>query len=307
MILSILALLAGIIVLTFAADRAVDAAEDVSDQLGISPVIVGALVVGLGTSLPEMVVSGVAAAQRETIDLAASNIIGSNVANLTLALGIAALITHVTAPREVFVREGGIMLAGTVLFAGLALTGHLAQWHGIVLLVTMIGAALIIALNGEAETTSAIVEVDRSKISKAFLTAIIALIGVVIGAQLLVTGAVDIAEELGASEALIGLTIVAIGTSLPEIATAVASARRGSVELIIGNIFGSNIFNALAVGGVAGILGTGKIEETTDASLWVMIGVSAAVLAIGVTRKGFTKMTGIALLTAYPIVLLIAS
>jgi len=306
-ILSILTLLGGIIVLTIAADTAADAAEDVSTQLGISPVTVGALVVGLGTSLPEMVVSGIAAAQRETIDLAASNIIGSNLANLTLALGIAALITHLTAPREIFIREGGIMLAATALFGGFALTGRLEQWHGIALLIVMIGAAIMIALNGQTETTSKIVHIDRRKVSQAFITALIALICVVIGAQLLVSGAVDIAEELGASEALIGLTIVSIGTSLPEIATAVAAARRGSVELIIGNVFGSNIFNALAVGGVAGILGTGEIVETTNTSLWIMIGVSAIVLTVGLLGRGYGRSAGISLLLAYPVILIFAA
>ncbi len=307
MILSILALLGGIIVLTVAADRAVDAAEDVSKQLGISPVIVGALVVGLGTSLPEMVVSGIAAAQRDTIDLATSNIIGSNLANITVALGIAALITHVTAPREVFFREGGIMLVATVLFGGFALNGRLEQWHGMILLLVMIGAAIMIALDGSAETTPRIVAVDRRKVSQAFLTALIALIGVIIGAQLLVIGAIDIAEELGASEALIGLTIVSIGTSLPEIATAVAAARRGSVELVIGNVFGSNIFNALAVGGIAAILGTGEIDETTNASLWLMMGVSATVLTIGLVGRGYRRSAGIAFLLAYPIILVLAA
>ncbi len=307
MILSILTVLGGIIVLAIAADTAVDAAEGVSKQLGISPIIVGSLVVGLGTSLPEMVVSSIAAAQRDTIDLAASNIVGSNLANLTLALGAAALITHVTAPREIFVREGGLMLAAAALFGGFALTGRLEQWHGIALLIVMIGAAIMIALNGPAETTSKIVHIDRRKISQAFITALIALIGVVIGAQLLVSGAVDIAKELGVSEALTGLTIVSIGTSLPEIATAVAAARRGSVELIIGNVFGSNIFNALAVGGVAGILGTGEIVETTNTSLWIMIGVSAIVLTVGLVGRGYSRSTGIALLLAYPVILIFAT
>jgi len=306
-ILSILTVLGGIIVLAIAADTAVDAAEGVSKQLGISPIIVGSLVVGLGTSLPEMVVSSIAAAQRDTIDLAASNIVGSNLANLTLALGAAALITHVTAPREIFVREGGLMLAAAALFGGFALTGRLEQWHGIALLIVMIGAAIMIALNGPAETTSKIVHIDRRKISQAFITALIALIGVVIGAQLLVSGAVDIAKELGVSEALTGLTIVSIGTSLPEIATAVAAARRGSVELIIGNVFGSNIFNALAVGGVAGILGTGEIVETTNTSLWIMIGVSAIVLTVGLVGRGYSRSTGIALLLAYPVILIFAT
>ncbi|MGZ0229390.1 MAG: sodium:calcium antiporter, partial [Acidimicrobiales bacterium] len=259
------------------------------------------------TSLPEMVVSSIAAAQRDTIDLAASNIVGSNLANLTLALGAAALITHVTAPREIFVREGGLMLAAAALFGGFALTGRLEQWHGIALLIVMIGAAIMIALNGPAETTSKIVHIDRRKISQAFITALIALIGVVIGAQLLVSGAVDIAKELGVSEALTGLTIVSIGTSLPEIATAVAAARRGSVELIIGNVFGSNIFNALAVGGVAGILGTGEIVETTNTSLWIMIGVSAIVLTVGLVGRGYSRSTGIALLLAYPVILIFAT
>ncbi len=129
------------------------------------------------------------------------------------------------------------------------------------------------------------------------------LVGVVVGAQLLVSGATTVAESLGASEAFIGLTVVAIGTSIPELATTVASARRGSVSLIIGNVLGSNVFNSLAVGGVAGLVGSGVISEPVMASAAVMMAISLLVLGLGLVRGGITRRWAGILFAAYALVL----
>ena len=306
MLLSIVLLVAGVVLLVFSADRAVGYAEAISESLGISPVIVGALVVGLGTSLPEMVVSGVAAAQRDTIDLAVGNLVGSNAANLTLVLGTAAVITTVMADKQVFRREGALMFAASVLISALLFDNELNRWEGIVLLVGMITAAWIIAVgsSGEASETIEIhASVDRAHLRKTFVWAVAALAGVVIGAQLLVTGAVDIATDLGASEAFVGLTIVAIGTSLPELATAVASARRGAVDLIVGNVFGSNIFNSLAVGGVAGVIGSGAMDESPRLSVLIMLAATVLALALGTIRGRYSRVDGVLLLLVYPVIL----
>jgi len=266
-------------------------------------VIIGALVVGLGTSLPEMVVSGVAAAQRDTIDLAVGNLVGSNAANLTLVLGTGSVMIVVRARSAVFRREGGLMLGATLLASAFLLDSHLARWEGVVLIIAMVAAAWVIA---RAPTEESVVEpdVDGVDVRTAIRGAIFALAGVVVGAQLLVIGAVDVAEWLGASEAFIGLSIVAVGTSLPELATTVACARRGSVEMIVGNVFGSNIFNSLAVAGVAGLVGTGEIAESPTPSIVIMVGLTAATLLVGSVRGAFSRREGVVLLAVYPLILL---
>ena len=299
MALSILALVAGLVMLTWCADMAVRSAETVSAHLGVSPVIVGALVVGLGTSLPEMVVSGIAAAQRDSIDLAIGNVLGSNAANLSLVLGIGAVITAINASRDVMRREGALMLAATLLFGVFVVDGSLARWEGVVLLIGMAVGAVLVATGPGTEELPDAPGTEPGEVTGSIVRAIVGLVGVLVGAQLMVTGAVDIAEELGASEAFIGLTVVAVGTSLPELATTVASARRGAVDLIIGNVLGSNLFNALAVAGLAGVLGTGVIEESVTPSLVALGVVSVFVVGWGIARQSFQRGVGVALLAAY--------
>lgn len=303
MILAALALVGGVALLTFCAEIAVTAAERISEHLGISPVIVGALVVGLGTSLPEMVVSGIAAAQRDTVDLAIGNVIGSNAANLSLVLGLGAMITTMGGNPRVMRREGLLMLGATVAFAGFVIDDDLARWEGITLLVGMAVVAVLIARTPGTEDDPNAQGVVPGEAKATIVRAIIGLVGVLVGAQLMVTGAVDIAEEFGASEAFIGLSIVAVGTSLPELATTVVSARRGSVDLVIGNVLGSNLFNGLAVAGLAGLVGTGAIEESVTPSLVVLLGISGFVVAWGVVRHTFNRGVGLVLLAAYAVVI----
>ncbi len=307
MVLSILALVVGLVMLTWCADMAVRSAETVSAHLGVSPVIVGALVVGLGTSLPEMVVSGIAAAQRDSIDLAIGNVLGSNAANLSLVLGIGAVITAVSGSRDVMRREGALMLISTLLFGAFVIDGSLAVWEGVVLLIGMGVAAVLVATGPGTEDVPDAPGTQTGEIKSSIVKAIVGLVGVLVGAQLMVTGAVDIAEELGASEAFIGLTVVAIGTSLPELATTVASARRGAVDLIIGNVLGSNLFNALAVGGLAGVLGNGVIEESVTPSLIALVAVSAFVVGWGYVRQSFQRGVGLALLAAYAVIVILGA
>lgn len=304
MLLPVLGLIVGVAMLVLAADCSVGEAETMSERLGVSPVVIGALVVGLGTSLPEMVVSGLAAAQRDTIDLAIGNFIGSNAANITLVLGVGALITDVSARRSVYRREGGLVLASTALVSVFILDGFLARWEAIALVVAMAAAAVMLALgpNGDrpvaAETPAGSRGVGRSVV-----TIVIGLAAVVVGAQILVTSAITIAERLGAPEGFIGLTVVAIGTSLPELATTVASARRRSVEMIIGNIFGSNVFNSLAVAGVAGLVGNGRLSQTPTVSVGAMVGVTLFAVAAGAIGRSFSRRDGVGLLVVYPVIL----
>ena len=278
---------------------AVRSAERLSDHLGVSPVIVGALVVGLGTSLPEMVVSGIAAAQRDTIDLAIGNVLGSNAANLSLVLGAGAVVTTIKGSSAVMRREGLLVLVSTAMFAGFVADERLEQWEGVLLLVAMAAAAWFVATGPETEEVVGAPAAAEGEVTSSIVKAVVGLVGVLIGAQLMVTGAVDVAEELGASEAFIGLTVVAIGTSLPELATTVASARRGSVDLVIGNVLGSNLFNALAVAGLAGLVGNGIIEESIAPSLIATAAISVFAVVWGIWRHSFSRAVGVLLLAAY--------
>jgi cation:H+ antiporter len=307
--LAILALIGGIALLTVCADLAVTAAERLAEHLQISPVVVGALVVGLGTSLPEMVVSGIAAAQRDTVDLAINNVIGSNVANLTLALGLGATITTIHGHVRVMRREGALLIAATALFMVFVYDNTLERWEGVVLLVAMAFAAWFVTRGGaigrsDEERT---IKLRPSEARQAIMRTVIGLVGVLIGAQLMVTGAVDLAQDFGASEAFIGLTIVALGTSLPEVATTVASARRGSIDLVIGNILGSNIFNSLAVAGLAGLVGSGVIEESSRATLWLMLGITVGVVGWGAARRSFGRPMAVLLLGAYAAMVIVGA
>ena len=274
MAVALLFLVAGIIILTFAADHFVEGAVSVADVLNISPVVVGALVIGFGTSLPEMLVSGVAAVQGDA-DLGVGNVVGSNVANLTLVLGVAALISVISIDSLTRRRELPLCVGAVLLFAVLVQDGF-RRWEGIVLavgLVLTLGWLLRNAHDHDLESPAQTHEGQSAL--KSSVRTVLGLAGTVGGAWLLVDGGTSLADELGLTGGFVGLTLVAIGTSLPEMVTAVVAARKGETDLIIGNLLGSNIFNSLAVGAVLGLLGPGPLEDASLAGLAtiVMIGV----------------------------------
>lgn len=310
MLTDILFILAGFVLLSFAADRLVVAAARLAAKFGLSTVLIGAVVVGLGTSLPEMLVSGLAAARPGGIDFALGNIVGSNVANLALVLGVSALISPIARQPKTITREGGLMLLGSVLLAGLAFNNTLTRAEGVLLAVGLAGAlALIIGWS----RSGAVADLDLDDELKdpgdintgreAFL-AVVSLSLTLLGADLLVRGARAVAETMGISDAVISLTLVAIGTSLPELATAIAAARRDENDLVLGNVLGSNIFNALGVGGVAGIVGNAATQTSFQRPLVVMIAVTALTGVLALTTKALGKREGAILLVTYPLILL---
>jgi cation:H+ antiporter len=265
-LLALIAVVAGLLLLTRAADAFVTGAARLSAALSVPPVIIGAVVVGFGTSAPEMVVSGIAATQGK-LDIAVGNIIGSNVANLSLVLAVSALLCVMTVDSSVLRREAPLSTAAVVLFAVLV-QGGLARWEGALLLVALVGAIGYLFFGSRTGSDELVSEVDefleddeRIAVGREALRTLIGLVGVVAGAQLTVTGASEIADRLDLGEGFVGLTLVALGTSLPELVTAIAAARKGEDELIVGNLLGSNLFNSLAVGAVAGLLGPGPLDD----------------------------------------------
>ncbi len=310
MLTDILFILAGFFLLSFAADRLVVAAARLAAKFGLSTVLIGAVVVGLGTSLPEMLVSGLAAARPGGLDFALGNIVGSNVANLALVLGVSALINPIARQPKTITREGGLMLLGSVLLAGLAFNNTLNRTEGAILAVGLVGALALIV---HWSRTGAVADLDIAEEihdtgsintgREAFL-AIVSLSLTLLGADLLVRGARAVAETVGISDAVISLTLVAIGTSLPELATAVAAARRNENDLVLGNVLGSNIFNALGVGGVAGIVGNASTSASFQRPLIVMLAVTVLTGVLALTTKALGRREGVLLLITYPLILL---
>ena len=309
MLSDLLFILAGFALLSFAADRLVVAAARLAAKFGLSTVLIGAVVVGLGTSLPEMLVSGLAAARPGGIDFALGNIVGSNVANLALVLGVSALISPIARQPRTITREGGLMLLGSVLMAGLAFNNTLNRAEGAILVVGLVGALALIV---HWSRTGAVADLDLEEElhetadintgREAFL-AIVSLSLTLLGADLLVRGARAVAETIGISDAVISLTLVAIGTSLPELATAIAAARRNENDLVLGNVLGSNIFNALGVGGVAGLVGNAATDVSFQRPLLVMLAVTVLTGVLALTTKALGRREGAILLITYPLIL----
>lgn len=308
-LVSVLQVVGGLVLLTFAADRLVLAAARLSRRSGLSPVLIGAVVVGLGTSLPEMLVSGLAAAEPNGMDLALGNIVGSNIANIALVLGLSVLLSPIVGQGRILRREGGLMLLGMLALAAFAWDGVLTVPEGILLGVGLLVAltALVIWSSQEVTADIDLDEIGRSEDIRPGVEIMFGIgsLGVtLLGARLLVTGAEAVAVGMGISEALIGLTLVAVGTSLPELATALAAARRKENDLVLGNVLGSNLFNALGVGAVAGVIGNGvPFVEDFGPSLVVMIGVAVLAGVLATIGNRLDRWQGAVLITTYPVVL----
>jgi cation:H+ antiporter len=283
----VLVVVAGLVVLARGADVFVVSAARLAVTLRMSPLVIGAVVVGFGTGVPELLVSSSAAA-RDSLDLAAGNVVGSNLANLTLVLGAAGFIARPDAVPRVLRREAPLSLASVALF-GLLLQGGLTRTDGIVLLVALVGAVVLMLWSTEAtaedmeilseaeavedlvdeveelveeEGEIELADVVRASTVRDVVRTALGLVATVAGAQLLVVGARSIADELGLSGGFVGLTLVALGTSLPELVTAVQSARRDETALLVGNVLGSNVFNSTAVAGTCALIAPGPVTDT---------------------------------------------
>ncbi len=271
------ALVVGLVALVKAADVFVGAAEGLALLLRWSPAVIGAVVVWFGTSLPELVTSAVAALDGQP-DLAIGNAAGSNVANLLLILGVAVLVAPLRGTGTGPGRDIAIAAGSGLLLIVLASSGELGLTDGLLLLVVLAGAVAWQVASARGGALEVEVQAPRGPL---FVRIVLGLVGVIVGARLLVWGATEIAVELGVPTSVIGSVLVAIGTSLPELATAVASARRGQSELLIGNLIGSNAFNALGVIGVAALVGVAR-----DDVILVDRAAMAVVVAAGVVTAG---------------------
>lgn len=300
MILDLIFLVVGLGLLVYAADNFVLGSARLATLLDMSPVVIGAVVMGFGTSAPEMLVSAIAAAGGDR-DLGVGNIVGSNVANLTLVLGTAAFVTRMTISRTTIRREIPLSIAASVVFAIFVIDGELVRWEGAVLTASLVLVVGFLVRQGLAED---VVDDDGDEpleLRREILRAVGGLVGTVIGAQLVVSGATGVADAWGVSGGFIGFSLVALGTSLPELVTCVACARRSETELIVGNLFGSNIFNSLAVGGAMGLVGPGDIGDDLLTGLGLALMLGVALVALGLAARGLfvDRRDGIVLLSLY--------
>lgn len=257
--LAIAAILVGFALLVWSADRFVEGAAATARNLGMPMLLIGVLVVGFGTSAPEMVVSAMAALDGNP-DLALGNALGSNIVNTGLILGLTALIAPIAVHSNLIRKELPLMLGIGVLLGYLLWDGSLSRWDGGLLLAgffSLIAWSIVSAMRGKGDDALE-QEVDSEmegrdmNLKQGLFWLVAGLVLLVVSSRILVWGAVSIAEALGVSDLVIGLTIVALGTSLPELAASLVAARKGEHDIALGNIVGSNMFNILAVVGIAG-------------------------------------------------------
>jgi len=295
----------GLVLLTVSADRLVLSAARLARIWGMSAVLIGALVIGMGTSAPELLVSTLAAARGEP-DLAIGNIIGSNVANLSLVLGVSVLLLPVAGHLHTIKREGVLMAAAVLTFSIFAWGGAISGSQAAVLLIGIVVAAVLLVRWSHQDIAEGIVKLDVNELAPPgqgmaieLLVGLISLAATLVGADLLVRGARTVAMELGLSEGFIGLSLVAIGTSLPELATGIAAARRRENALVIGNVLGSNLFNSLGVAGSAALVGGSAFG--TDFRIPIVFMLVIALLAGIFTATGnrLGRREGALLLAAY--------
>lgn len=298
---------AGIVLLWASADPFVVAAARLARIWGVSPVLVGALVIGFGTSAPELVVSAVAAVRGELAE-SVGNVVGSNAANLSLVLGVSAVISPVVGQLRIIRREGVITLVAMAAMMVAAWDDALARWEGVLLMSGMaIATVFLLAWSkrdvrvGAAATSSGpaldeMIGGTGGKAAPEIGRAAVSIVGIVVGAWLLVEGGSQVADVYGLTGGFVGATIFALGTSLPELATAVAAARRKATELVIGNLLGSNLFNSLLVVGVAGVVGAGPIGERRVWELVMMMVIGVAVGVMAVARSRLGRSHGVTLL-----------
>lgn len=309
MISASLAVVAGLILLLWSADRFVEGAASIARHFGMSPLLIGMVIVGFGTSAPEMLVSALASSQGNP-GIALGNAYGSNITNIALILGITALISPIAVQSSVLRKELPILLGVTLFAAWQLMDGQISRVEGFFLLglfAILMGWSIWHGTRAPDDSMAAEFEQELVKLAmppgRAALWLVIGLAVLVASSQLLVWGAVEIARGFGVSDLVIGLTIIAAGTSLPELASSLIAARKGEHDIALGNIVGSNLFNTLAVVGIAGTIHPMVTEPAVlyrDLPVMAALTVSLFIFGYGWRGQGrINRIEGGLLLAAY--------
>ncbi len=311
MLMAWLAIIGGFALLIWSAERFVLGGSALARNLGVSPLVIGMVVMGFGTSLPEMLVSGIAASNGNPA-LGIGNAIGSNIANIGLVLGITALIVPLTVASGTLKREYPVLFAVMLLAGVLLWDGDLSRMDGIILFsgfFLVMGWMVWQGMNGRKDSKDPLVIELETEIpadmgtGTAVMWGLLGLVILIASSRLLVWGAVEIAHSFGVSDLIIGLTIVAIGTSLPELAASVMSALKGEDDMAVGNVLGSNMFNLLAVLALPGLILPSELDiAVLERDFPIMIGLTIALFAMAYGFRGpgrINRIEGALLLAAF--------
>lgn len=293
-----LSILGGFIILTLGAEALVRGASSIALRLGITPLIIGLTIVAFGTSAPELAVS-VKSALAGNSGIALGNVIGSNIANIGLILAITALIRPIQVQSQVVKRDIPLMILASMLFWGLLLDGELSLIDGVVLLSLLIGYLAFSYISSKNSNQEEEIEAGPNNPLLSALFIVVGISMLVGGGILFVNGAVDLAKTFGVSEVIIGLTIVAIGTSMPELVTSVIAALKGQSDIAIGNIVGSNIFNILGILGITAIVQPVSSLGFQPIDFIVMLAFAVIILPFAWTGLRIGRREGTVLLLGY--------
>ena len=310
MLVDLLFVILGIVVLVKSADLLVDSSSDLATKLGVSAVVVGAIIVGFGTSMPEMAVSTTAAV-RGDIDLAIGNVIGSIIANLTLVLGVTTFAASIPMPRY-FLKFHIPLSMNAVFWFFLFAQNGFRRYEGFILLVMLVISLSLMLRDGKKERGNGDIQYhipatqnqETGTRSQILNTSVIltSLVGVIASSYFITEGATGLAEEWGVGSGFVGASLVAIGTSLPELVASFVALRKGKSEMVIGTILGSNVFNGVAIGAAIGIAGPGEMIETKIIG-WIsaiLILLAAVIWGLkSLSSKPVGRLAGLTLLSVY--------
>ena len=303
-LLQFVLLIVGFVFLIKGSDFFVDGASSIASLLKIPTIIVGLTIVAFGTSAPEAAVS-ITSAITGNNAMAVSNVIGSNLFNILMVIGISALLGELLMEKDVLNKDLPFLVGITVLFAAFIIIGwNVSQIEGIILLIILIAYVAHLIKSAKKSDNANVVEKPKFTLPYSILFIIIGLAGIVIGGDLVVNSASDIAIAFGMSETLVGLTIVAIGTSLPELVTSLTALKKGENQLVIGNVIGSNIFNILFVLGASSAITAISLDSSMLIDVTFMVFVTVLCFIFGKTQDKFDRKEGailIALFIAYMI------
>ncbi len=297
-------LVSGLLLLVLGGEVLVRGAVSIAQTFKVSPLVIGLTLVGFGTSTPELVTS-LQAAFAGVPGIAVGNVVGSNIANILFILGLSALIFPVAVASESFRRDGMVLAGATLLCMMVIFYGSLTRWMGFVLVAGLIAyiAYAFLKEQSPASANNAELPDDTAKLSSLVFNSAMVVAGLVMtifGARFLVMSATDIATSFGVSETIIGLTIVAVGTSLPELVTSLMAALRKQGDLAFGNIVGSNIYNILGILGVTAIVKPIPIPpQIASFDVWVLLGATLLLIIAAITHWKVTRLEGGIMLAGY--------
>lgn len=311
MLLFLLAVVFGLALLVWSAGRFVDGSAAAARHFKVPPLLIGMVIVGFGTSAPEMMVSAISSLQGKP-DIALGNVFGSNITNIALILGLTAMISPIAVQSAVLRKELPVLTLMTAIAAFLMYDGMLGRIDALILLLLfalLMGWSIWEGLRKPGDEFGAEMEEEleqhKMPLGKASTLIAAGLVLLLVSSQMLVWGAVGVAETLGVSDIVIGLTVVAVGTSLPELASSLVAARKGEHDIALGNILGSNLFNILAVAGVAGSISPAAIDQTVfsrDIMIMLLLTISLFVVGYGFRGEGtgrINRVEGSVLLGSY--------